>query len=40
MPQENIDVCFYFVSENKEVRPQHVPDEKELLGLWSKIAVS
>ena len=40
IPQENIDVCFYFVSENKEVRPQHVPDEKELLDLWSKIAVS
>jgi DNA helicase-2/ATP-dependent DNA helicase PcrA len=40
IPQEKIDVCFYFVSENKEVRPQHVPDEIELLDLWSKIAVS
>ena len=38
IPQENIEVCFYFVSENKEVRPQHVPSENELLDLWSKIA--
>ena len=36
IPQERIDVCFYFVSENREVRPEYVPNENELMELWSK----
>jgi DNA helicase-2/ATP-dependent DNA helicase PcrA len=36
IPQEKIDVCFYFVSENREVRPEYVPNENELMELWSK----
>lgn len=37
IPQDKIEVSFYFVAENKELRPKHVPDEKELLELWSAI---
>ena len=31
-----IDVSFYFVSQNLEVRPEHVPSEADVLELWSK----
>lgn len=40
IPEENIDVCFYFVSENREVRPEHVPNEAELMLLWSSTLVA
>lgn len=36
IPEEKIDVCFYFVSENKELRPTQVPSENELMELWLK----
>jgi DNA helicase-2/ATP-dependent DNA helicase PcrA len=36
MPASQIEVGFYFVSENLEVRPKHVPTEAQVLELWSK----
>ena len=36
-PIENIDVCFYFVAEDKELRPESVPDEAQLMKLWSEL---
>ena len=38
IPIENIEVCFYFVAENKEIKPTNVPTESELLELWSEVA--
>jgi DNA helicase-2/ATP-dependent DNA helicase PcrA len=37
-PIENIDVCFYFVAEDKELSPESVPDEAQLMKLWSELA--
>lgn len=34
---EKIRVCFYFVAENKEIKPADVPNEAELLELWGKV---
>lgn len=36
LPTDQIDVGFYFVSQNLEVRPAYVPTESEVLELWSK----
>ena len=36
-PIENIDVIFFFVAENQEIKPIHVPDEQELLELWESV---
>jgi DNA helicase-2/ATP-dependent DNA helicase PcrA len=40
VPIEKISVCFYFVAENKELKPAEVPDETELLGLWQQVIIS
>lgn len=34
---EEIDVSFYFVSDNQELRPEKVPNENELLELWQRV---
>lgn len=39
-PIEKISVCFYFVAENKELKPSAVPDEAELLALWQQVIIS
>jgi DNA helicase-2/ATP-dependent DNA helicase PcrA len=38
MPIEKIQVCFYFVGENKEIKPEQIPNEAELLELWAGAA--
>ncbi len=37
IPLEQISVSFYFVGEDKEIKPTVVPDEEELLELWGKV---
>jgi DNA helicase-2/ATP-dependent DNA helicase PcrA len=37
VPIDQIDVCFYFVADNKELRPEIVPDPAELMRLWEKL---
>lgn len=37
IPIENIDVCFYFVSENLELKPKSVPGPEELIKLWQQL---
>lgn len=36
VPINKIAVCFYFVAENKELKPINVPDEAQLLDLWQQ----
>lgn len=38
IPLEKIEVCFYFVAENKEIKPTEIPNEAELLELWRAVA--
>jgi DNA helicase-2/ATP-dependent DNA helicase PcrA len=37
IPLEQIEVGFYFVAEDKEVKPLEIPNEAELLELWEAI---
>jgi DNA helicase-2/ATP-dependent DNA helicase PcrA len=37
IPIEKIDVCFYFVADNTELRPDTVPSPDELMELWEKL---
>lgn len=37
-PIEDIEVGFYFVAENKEIKPTEIPTEEELLELWGALA--
>ena len=37
IPIEQIDVCFYFVADNTELRPEVVPSPDELMKLWEKL---
>ena len=37
IPIEQIDVCFYFVADNTELRPEDVPSPEELMQLWEKL---
>jgi DNA helicase II / ATP-dependent DNA helicase PcrA len=37
IPLENIDVCFYFVKENLEFRPQQIPGPDELMQTWEEL---
>ena len=37
IPIEQIDVCFYFVGENKELRPEKVPSPEELVKMWEEL---
>jgi DNA helicase-2/ATP-dependent DNA helicase PcrA len=39
VPVDQIDVCFYFVSENTELRPEVVPGPEELMKLWGELFV-
>jgi len=39
VPVEQIDVCFYFVADNTELRPEVVPGPAELITLWEKLFV-
>ena len=36
-PIEQIEVCFYFVADNVELKPEHVPSKQELLDLWQAV---
>ncbi|MFM7013441.1 MAG: 3'-5' exonuclease, partial [Actinomycetota bacterium] len=35
--ESEIDVLFYFVAENQEIRPAQVPSGEELMTLWEKV---
>lgn len=35
VPLESIEVAFYFVADDIEIKPDTVPDEAELLKLWA-----
>jgi DNA helicase-2/ATP-dependent DNA helicase PcrA len=37
IPVDQIDVCFYFVGDNTELRPEVVPEPAELMKLWEKL---
>jgi DNA helicase-2/ATP-dependent DNA helicase PcrA len=39
IPIEQIDVCFYFVSDDLELKPEIVPEPDELLKMWEKLFV-
>jgi DNA helicase-2/ATP-dependent DNA helicase PcrA len=39
IPIEQIDVCFYFVGENIELRPEKVPGPEQLLKMWEELFV-
>ena len=39
IPIEQIDVCFYFVGDNIELRPEKVPGPEELLKMWEDLFV-
>jgi DNA helicase-2/ATP-dependent DNA helicase PcrA len=39
VPVDQIDVCFYFVAENTELKPEDVPNPEELMDLWEKLFV-
>jgi DNA helicase-2/ATP-dependent DNA helicase PcrA len=34
---DRIDAAFYFVADDHVLRPEHVADRDELLGLWSRV---
>jgi DNA helicase-2/ATP-dependent DNA helicase PcrA len=37
VPVDQIDVCFYFVADNTELKPDAVPEPAELMKLWEKL---
>jgi len=37
VPVEQIDVCFFFVADNTELRPEVIPDPAELMQLWEDL---
>jgi DNA helicase-2/ATP-dependent DNA helicase PcrA len=37
IPIQQIDVCFYFVADNTELRPEVVPSPEQLMQLWGKL---
>ena len=37
IPIEKIDVCFYFVGDNIELRPDKVPSPEELVKMWEDL---
>jgi DNA helicase-2/ATP-dependent DNA helicase PcrA len=39
IPIEAIDVCFYFVGDNIELRPAEVPGPKQLVKIWEELFV-
>jgi DNA helicase-2/ATP-dependent DNA helicase PcrA len=39
IPIENIDVCFYFVAEDLELKPDVIPDPDQLMKMWEQLFV-
>ena len=39
IPIEQIDVCFYFVGDDIELRPENVPGPEELVKMWEELFV-
>jgi DNA helicase-2/ATP-dependent DNA helicase PcrA len=39
IPIDQIHVCFYFVADNTELKPDVVPGPEELMELWEKLFV-
>ncbi|CAB4902003.1 unannotated protein [freshwater metagenome] len=39
IPIEQIDVCFYFVGDNIEIRPESVPGPEQLSRMWEGLFV-
>ena len=39
VPIEQIDVCFYFVGEEIELRPEKVPGPEEIVKMWEELFV-
>ena len=39
IPIEQIDVCFYFVGEEIELRPEGVPGPEEIVEMWEELFV-
>ena len=39
IPIEQIDVCFYFVGEEIELRPEKVPGPEEIVKMWEELFV-
>lgn len=37
IPIDQIDVCFYFVAEDLELKPQQIPGPTELVQMWQKL---
>lgn len=37
LPIEKIEVSFYFVADNIELKPQNVPNRQELMDLWGSV---
>ena len=40
IPAENIDAAFYFVAEDKVIRPERIYSESELEERWSSVTGS
>ena len=38
IPIDQIEVSFYFVAEDKEIKPMEIPNEAELLELWAEVS--
>lgn len=36
LPMSKISASFYFVAEDVEIKPKNIPDEAELIELWTK----
>jgi DNA helicase-2/ATP-dependent DNA helicase PcrA len=39
IPIEQIDVCFYFVGDDIELRPEKVPAPEELVKMWEELFI-
>ena len=39
IPVEQIDVCFYFVAEDTEFRPEKIPSGEELVASWQSLFI-
>jgi DNA helicase-2/ATP-dependent DNA helicase PcrA len=37
IPIEDIDVSFFFVADNSELRPASVPGPDELMSIWKQL---
>ncbi len=39
VPLENIEVCFYFVADDVELKPKTLPNPTELIAMWQKLFI-